>query len=57
MFRRQLLIGVSTLSTAAFGPSSMTYARESEPNDNRGSDRLVEVQAGDDRGVDAAVQS
>src|SRR5262249_1880346 len=63
MLKQRFLIGFTAVSIAAFGLTSVSYAREAEPNgdggrkemdlgDDRGADRLIEVQARDDRGVD-----
>jgi hypothetical protein len=65
MLKRRFLIGFSALSIAAFGLTSLSYAREAQPNDargrqdiqvqdDRGADRLIEVQPADDNGVDVA---
>jgi hypothetical protein len=67
MLKQRLLIGLSALSIAAFAVTPLTYAREAQPNDDRGRDRheiqvnddrgadqMIEVQAGDDNGVDPA---
>ncbi len=66
MFKHRLLVAASALSIAALALSPATYAREAQPNDDRGggrhevqvnddrgADQLIEVQAGDDKGVDA----
>jgi hypothetical protein len=68
MLKRRFLSGFSALSLAVFGFASLGYAREAQPNDDRGrqeiqvhddrgADRQIEAQRGDDRGADPASHS
>jgi len=52
MLKRRLAIGLSVLSIASFGLTSLSYAREAQPSDDRGGQQQVQV--ADDRGVDPA---
>lgn len=66
MVKHRLIVVASALSIAAFGVTPLTFAREAQPDDQRGrnhhevqvhDDRrhgMGEVQPGDDRGVDIA---
>lgn len=63
MLKHRFLIAASALSIAAFGLSPLTYAREAQPNDDRGrheiqanDDRGAQMQVDDDRGVDQLVE-
>jgi hypothetical protein len=65
-YRLKAVVVASALSIAAFGLTPLSYAREAPSSDHRGRhehavqehddrrDRMVEVQQGDDRGVDVA---